>query len=80
MKIIKSESTVSPQIIDTTSSKTKVYVRSNIAEEVQEDCTMFVYDEIQYTKEEWADIRLGTIETTSDKIVDALAISLGVTV
>ena len=80
MKIVKSESTVSPQIIDTTSSKTKVYVRSNIVEEVREDCTMFVYDEIQYTNEEWADIRLGTIETTSDKIVDALAISLGVTV
>ena len=73
MKIIKSESTVSPQIIDTTSSKTKVYVRSNITEEVREDCTMFIYDEIQYTKEEWADIKMSTLEDAVIELAEIVA-------
>ena len=61
MKILKSESATMPLLIDTESSKTKVYVRSNIVEEVREDCTMFVYDEIQYTKEEFANIRIAQL-------------------
>jgi len=84
MKIVRSESTVLPIEIDTISSATGVSVRENIVAEERTNqdgtsYTMFVYDETQYTNEEWGIIRLSSVETTTDKVVDALAELTGVT-
>ena len=84
MKIVRSESTVLPIEIDTISSATGVSVRENIVAEERTNqdgtsYTMFVYDETQYTNEEWGIIRLGSVETTMDKVVNALVELTGVT-
>ena len=46
-----------PELVDSTSSPTTVYVRSNIdSEEVKnfdQTYIQYVYDEVQYTREEW---------------------------
>lgn len=54
----KSESTMYPELIDTTSSKTTVYLRKNVTEEHREDeegnsYIMYVYDGCKLTKEEY---------------------------
>ena len=54
----KSESATFPKELDLTSSDTTVYVRSNIVAEERtqmngETMTMYVYDEIEYTKAEY---------------------------
>lgn len=55
----KSESTVYPELIDTTSSKTTVYLRKNVTEKWVEDdmsgesYTMYEYEEAKLTKEEY---------------------------
>ena len=55
----KSESTVYPELIDTTSSKTTVYLRKNVAEKQVDDdmsgesYTMYEYDEAKLTKAEY---------------------------
>ena len=55
----KSQSTVKPELIDTTSSKTTVYLRKNIieVEKINESdntsTTFYEYDEAKLTKEEY---------------------------
>ncbi len=54
----KSESTTKPETIDTTSSKTSVYLRKNIVEKERQDddgnpFQYFEYDEAKLTKEEY---------------------------
>ena len=55
----KSESTIKPELIDTTSSKTTVYLRKNIIEkeridkETGDSTTYYEYDESKLTKEEY---------------------------
>lgn len=56
----KSRSTVMPELVDTTSSKTTVYLRKNINEVTEKDpmteeeITVFEYDEAKLTKSEYA--------------------------
>ena len=55
LNYIKSQSTVKPELIDTTSSKTTVYLRKNIIE-VESDntsTTFYEYDEAKLTKTEY---------------------------
>lgn len=65
LNFIKSQSSVKPDLVDTTSSKTTVYVRQNIvekektAENTSEDndststTVFYEYDEAKLTKEEY---------------------------
>ena len=55
----KSESTIKPELVDTSSSKTTVYIRKNIIEKERMDketgvsTTYYEYDEAKLTKEEY---------------------------
>ena len=59
MNYVKSESTIKPELIDATSSKTTVYIRKNIIEKERMDketgdyTTYYEYDEAKLTKEEY---------------------------
>ena len=59
MNYVKSESTIKPELIDTTSSKTTVYLRKNIIEkervdeETGESTPYYEYDETKLTKKEY---------------------------
>lgn len=74
----RSESTVFPETLDLTSSPTTVYVRENImAEERGEGSTkvtMYVYDETEYSREEYG--RLVLAQSRAD--IDYIAIMTGV--
>ena len=59
----KSQSSVKPEIIDTTSSKKIVYIRQNIVEVQKDDTTFYEYDEAKLTKEEYQEY-LKELETT----------------
>ena len=56
---IKSQSSVKPDLVDTTSSKTTVYVRQNIVENIKtdemsgEETTFYEYEEAKLTKAEY---------------------------
>ena len=51
----KSQSTVKPEHIDTTSSKKVVYIRQNIVETQKDDTTYYEYDEAKLTKAEYTE-------------------------
>lgn len=74
----RSESTVFPETLDLTSSPTTVYVRENImAEERGEGSTkvtMYVYDETEYSREEYDSLILA--QSRAD--IDYIAIMTGV--
>ena len=59
MNYTKSESTIKPELVDTSSSKTTVYIRKNIIEkervdeETGESTLYYEYDEAKLTKEEY---------------------------
>lgn len=59
MKWIKSESTERPEIVDTTSSKTSVYLRRNIKATIStdemsgEETTVYEYEESKLTKKQY---------------------------
>ena len=59
MNYVKSESTIKPELIDTTSSKTTVYIRKNIIEkeridnETGDSTAYYEYDEAKLTKAEY---------------------------
>lgn len=55
IKFIKSQSTVKPALIDTTSSKKVVYIRQNIVKVQKDDTTFYEYDEAKLTKDEYKD-------------------------
>lgn len=62
LKFIKSQSTVKPELIDTTSSKKVVYIRQNIVEVQKDDTTFYEYDEAKLTKDEYKEY-LAELET-----------------
>lgn len=62
LKFIKSQSTVKPDPIDTTSSKKVVYIRQNIVEVQKDDTTFYEYDEAKLTKDEYKEY-LAELET-----------------
>lgn len=59
LNYIKSHSSIKPELVDTTSSKTTVYLRNNIIEtEIVDEntdtsTTFYEYDEAKLTKEEY---------------------------
>lgn len=53
----KSQSSVKPELIDTTSSKKVVYIRQNIIAVQKDDTTLFEYDEAKLTKDEYKEYR-----------------------
>ena len=59
LNYVKSSSSVKPDLIDTTSSKTTVYVRQNIVENIktdemsEEETVFYEYEEAKLTKEEY---------------------------
>lgn len=76
---LKSESPTFPVEIDLESSRTTVFVRTNIQAQQRQDMdgstrTVYTYDESQYTREEYAELQ--TAKTRAD--VDYLAIMTGV--
>ena len=59
LKYVKSQSSVKPDLVDTTSSKVVVYLRQNIVENIKtdemsgEETVFYEYDEAKLTKEEY---------------------------
>lgn len=53
LRFNKSQSSVRPEPIDTTSSKKVVYIRQNIVEIQKNDTTFYEYDEAKLTKDEY---------------------------
>lgn len=59
LKYVKSQSSVKPDLIDTTSSKVVVYLRQNIVENIKtdeisgEETVFYEYEEAKLTKEEY---------------------------
>ena len=59
LNYVKSQSSVKPKLIDTTSSKTSVYIRQNIVEIEKTDesdntsTTFYEYEEAKLTKKEY---------------------------
>lgn len=83
----KSESTERPDEVDTTLSKTSVFLRRNIIEKHREDeisgeiQTYFEYDELKMAKEEYAEYSKGLsiIDIEQQRAdIDYLAIMTGV--
>lgn len=75
MKLIEGiKSTTRPEEIDTHSSETTVFVRSNIKEEVEIDPIfntkhiVYTYDETQYTVLEWTSMKLNELFTKIEEI------------
>ena len=69
----KSQSSVYPELIDTTSSKKYVYLRKNVVEKQSEDMngeiyTTYEYDEAKLTKEEYEQYlkEINSTETLED--------------
>ena len=61
LKYVKSQSSVKPDLVDTTSSKTTVYLRKNIVEIKRtdemfgEEITFYEYEEAKLTNEEYTE-------------------------
>ena len=61
LKYIKSQSSVKPDLVDTTSSKVVVYLRQNIVENKKidemsgEETVFYDYEEVKLTNEEYAE-------------------------
>ena len=59
LKYVKSQASVKPDLVDTTSSKVVVYLRQNIVENIKTDemsgetTTFYEYEEAKLTKEEY---------------------------
>lgn len=59
LNYVKSQSSVKPDLVDTTSSKVVVYLRQNIVEKIktdeksEEETVFYEYDEAKLTKEEY---------------------------
>lgn len=59
LNYVKSKSSVKPDLIDTTSSKTTVYIRQNIVENIKtdemsgEETVFYEYEEAKLTKTEY---------------------------
>ena len=59
LNYVKSQSSVKPDLVDTTSSKVVVYLRQNIIENIKtdemsgEETVFYEYDEVKLTKQEY---------------------------
>ena len=68
----KSQSSVKPELIDTTSSKKVVYIRQNIVEVQRDNATFYEYDEAKLTKAEYAEYLKELEATDTLEIVENL--------
>ena len=68
----KSQSTVRPELIDTTSSKKVVYIRQNVVEVQKDDTTFYEYDESKITKAEYQEYLKELEATDTLEIVENL--------
>ena len=68
----KSQSSVKPELVDTTSSKKVVYIRQNIVEVQRDNATFYEYDEAKLTKAEYAEYLKELEATDTLEIVENL--------
>lgn len=68
----KSQSSVKPELIDTTSSKKVVYIRQNIVAVQKDDTTFYEYDEAKLTKSEYQEYIKELEATDTLEIVENL--------
>ena len=68
----KSQSSVKPELVDTTSSKKVVYIRQNIVEVVVDETTFYEYDEAKLTKAEYEEYLKELEATDTLEIVENL--------
>ena len=68
----KSQSSVKPELIDTTSSKKVVYIRQNIVEVQKDNTTFYEYDEAKLTKSEYQEYLKELEATDTLEIVENL--------
>ena len=68
----KSQSSVKPELIDTTSSKKVVYIRQNVVEVQRANATFYEYDEAKLTKAEYAEYLKELEATDTLEIVENL--------
>lgn len=87
LNYVKSSSSVKPDLIDTTSSKTTVYIRQNIVENQRTDemsgetSTFYEYQEAKLTKEEYREYlkELEIIDIQQQRAdIDYIALMCGV--
>ena len=87
LNYVKSQSSVKPDLIDTTSSKVVVYVRQNIVENKKtdemsgEETVFYEYDEAKLTKEEYQEYlkELEIIDIQQQRAdIDYIALMTGV--
>ena len=87
LNYIKSQSSVKPELVDTTSSKTTVYIRQNIIEkeridnETGDSTTFYEYEEAKLTKEEYQEYlkELEIIDIQQQRAdIDYIAIMSGI--
>ena len=86
LNYIKSQSSVKPDLLDTTSSKTTVYIRQNIVENIKTDemsgkeTVFYEYEEAKLTKEEYEEYKkqLDIIDIEKQRAdIDFLALLTG---
>lgn len=68
----KSQSSVKPELIDTTSSKKVVYIHQNIVEIQKDNNTFYEYDEAKLTKAEYQEYLKELEATDTLQIVENL--------
>ena len=87
LNFIKSQSSVKPELVDTTSSKTTVYVRQNIVENIKtdemsgEETVFYEYEEAKLTKQEYQEYlkELEIIDIQKQRAdVDYIALMTGI--
>ena len=87
LNYVKSQSSIKPELIDTTSSKTSVYIRQNIVEVEKTNesdntsTTFYEYDEAKLTKQEYQEYlkELSIIDIQQQRAdIDYIALMTGV--
>lgn len=68
----KTQSSVKPELIDTTSSKKVVYIRQNIVEIQKDNVMLYEYDEAKLTKTEYQEYLKELEATDTLEIVENL--------
>ena len=87
LKYVKSQSSVKPDLVDTTSSKVVVYLRQNIVENIKtdeisgEETVFYEYEEAKLTKQEYQEYlkELSIIDIQQQRAdIDYIALMSGI--
>lgn len=62
------QSTVYPELEDIESSPTTKYIRENVREEKIDDITTYIYDEYQYTTDEFCKLKTNELKMLKQKM------------